>query len=266
MPTVTINSTTLYYTDSGPRDAEPLIFIHGFPFNHEMWDEQAALFESTFRVITYDIRGHGKSESDNTHFLIDFFVDDLFALMDHLKIKSAHVAGLSMGGYIALRGIERSPERFRSLILSNTKSEADSDEAKLKRADSIRTILNDGVQKFAEGFLKAVFASASFDKHPAAVEKIRKIILSTPPSTLCSTLIALAARTDTSASLPTVKIPVLILVGKHDTLTPPAAAQSMANKIPGARMHIFEQAAHMSNLEAAEEFNKYLLDFLSEKK
>jgi 3-oxoadipate enol-lactonase len=266
MPTVTINSAALYYTDSGPRDAEPLIFIHGFPFNHEMWDEQAALFESTFRVITYDVRGHGKSEAGNGHFLIDFFVDDLFSLMDHLKIKSAHIIGLSMGGYIALRGIERSPERFRSLVLSNTKSEADTDEGKLKRADSIRTILKEGASKFAEGFLKAIFATASFEKHAAAVEKIRKIIVSTPVPTLCDTLIALAARTDTGASLGNIKIPVLILVGKHDPITPPAAAQSLADKINGSQLHILDHAAHMSNLEAADEFNKYLLDFLNEQK
>ncbi len=265
MPTVEINSTALYYTDSGPKDAEALIFIHGFPFSHEMWDEQAALFETAYRVVTYDIRGHGKSAVGNGHYLIDFFADDLFGLMDHLKIRSAHIAGLSMGGYIALRAIERSPERFLSLMLCNTKSEPDPDAGKLKRADAVRTILQSGVPAYAESFLKAVFAPASFDKIPGIVEKIRKIILATSAETLCNTLIALAARSDTSPSLSQIKVPALVIAGKHDQLIPPAAAQATADRIKTSEFHVIENAAHMSNLEAAEEFNGLIQAFLKSK-
>lgn len=261
MPVSTINGLKLHYTDTGVEHASPVIFIHGFPFSSEMWEEQIGFLSDTHRVITYDVRGHGKSQLGNGHLLIDFLVDDLFALMDHLGIQSANVVGLSMGGYIALRGVEREPERFLSLVLSNTKSEADTNEAKIKRADAVRTIRNDGVTVFADNFLKSVFAPDSFDKRPEAVRKIRTIIEKTSPDTLCSTLIALAARTDTTENLSKITIPTLILVGENDQLTPPAAAQGMANRIRGARIHILPDAAHMSNLENPEEFNSYLRDF-----
>lgn len=261
MPTASINNTKIEYTDTGIEHASPVIFIHGFPFNHTMWKEQTELLADTHRVITYDVRGHGKSELGNGHVLIDFLVDDLFAFMEHLGIQAANVVGLSMGGYIALRGIERTPERFLSLVLANTKSEADTNEAKTKRADAIRTIQNDGVETFAENFLKTVFATESFDKHPQEIRKVRKMIEQTSPQSLCSTLIALAARTDTTESLGKINVPALILVGEHDQLTPPAAAQSMANRIRDSHIHIIPDAAHMSNLENPEEFNTQLRDF-----
>jgi len=261
MPSANINNLEINYTDSGFEHASPVIFIHGFPFNHEMWKDQIEILADTHRVITYDVRGHGKSELGDGHVLIDFLVDDLFALMDHLGIQSANVVGLSMGGYVALRGVEREPERFLSLVLSNTKSEADTNEAKAKRADAIRTIQKDGVKAFSENFLKSVFASESFDKHPQEIRKVRTMIEKTSPDTLCRTLIALAARTDTTDALGKLNIPVLIIVGEHDQLTPPSAAQSMANRIPDAQIHILPDAAHMSNLESPEEFNTHLRNF-----
>ncbi len=261
MPTTTINNLECHYTDSGIEHASPVLFIHGFPFNQEMWKEQIELLAETHRVITYDVRGHGKSQLGDGHVLIDFLVDDLFALMDHLGIHSANVAGLSMGGYVALRGIEREPNRFLSLVLCNTKSEADTNEAKTKRADAIRAIQNNGVETFADNFLKSVFAPTSFDKRPEAVRKIRTMIKSTSPDTLCSTLIALAARTDTTETLTKIDIPVLILVGEHDQLTPPSAAQNMANNLRDAQIHILPDAAHLSNLENPEEFNTHLRNF-----
>ncbi len=261
MPTATVNNLELHYTDSGIEHASPVVFIHGFPFSHEMWEEQIKLLADTHRVIAYDVRGHGKSQLGDGHLLIDFLVDDLFALMDHLGIQSANIVCLSMGGYIALRGVEREPERFLSLVLSNTKSESDTNEAKTKRAGAIRTIRNDGVKAFADNFLKSIFAQDSFDKRPEAVRKIRTTIENTSPDTLCSTLIALAARTDTTETLTKINVPTLILVGKNDQLTPPAAAQGMANRIRDAQIHILPDAAHMSNLENPEEFNSYLRNF-----
>lgn len=261
MPTATINNAVIYYTDGGVEHASPIIFIHGFPFSHEMWNEQVKLLAETHRVIAYDVRGHGRSELGDGHILIDFLVDDLFALMDHLSIESANVVGLSMGGYITLRAVEREPSRFLSLVLCNTKSEGDTNEAKIKRADAIRTIRADGVKVFAENFIQSVFAKESFDKRPEAIRKIRTIIENTSPETLCRTLIALAARTDTTESLNKITVPTLILVGKEDQLTPPAAAQSMANRIRDAQIHIIPHAAHMSNLENPEEFNTQLRNF-----
>ncbi len=261
-----INGLTINYEVAGPTDKMSIVFIHGFPFSHAMWQPQVETFSSDFQIVTYDIRGHGDSDVGDGQYLIEFFVDDLFGLLDHLMIRRAIVCGMSMGGYIALRAIERNPDRFAGLVLADTRSEADTNEGKLKRAATIGTIRNEGVEVFAEGFLKAVFTPESFQSKPETVEFIRGIILKTSPVGLIGSLIALAARTDTSPSLPNIKVPTLIIVGELDTLTPPSAAQAMKVRIPNAELATIRNAGHMSNLENHEDFNQTLRKYLSKLK
>src|SRR5260370_36295676 len=171
-----VNGLNFFYTDSGKPSHPPILFVHGFPFSHAMWEVQVELLKTDHRVMTYDLRGHGKSDAGDGQYLLEFFVDDLIGLLDHLELEKVTLCGLSMGGYIALRAIERNPERVKALILCDTRSEADSNEAKLKRAASIKTVKKEGVNTFAEGFLKAVFAPQSPQIHPEAVNDIREII------------------------------------------------------------------------------------------
>jgi 3-oxoadipate enol-lactonase len=247
--------------DYGPAAKTPVVFIHGFPFSQDMWQPQLGL-QSTYHLITYDLRGHGKTPAGDGQFTLEYFVDDLIDLLNMLKIQKVVLCGLSMGGYIALRAMERNPERVHALVLCDTRSEADSNEAKLKRAANIRTVKEKGVAAFAEGFLKAVFTAKSFETKPDAVEKIRKIILANPPLGICGSLLALASRTDTTASLPQIKVPTLILVGDQDPVTPPAASEAMHKAISGSELHILPNAAHMSNIENPEAFNQHLGVFL----
>src|SRR4051812_26378965 len=113
---ININGITISYTDSG-NSSIPLIFIHGFPFDKSTWEPQITALKNTTRVIAYDIRGFGNSTSDNEPASIDLFANDLIAFMDALKISKAIVCGLSMGGYILMNAIGRSPERFEAVIL-----------------------------------------------------------------------------------------------------------------------------------------------------
>ncbi len=259
---VPINGTTIHYEEHGAHDAVPVTFVHGFPFSARMWDPQVRAFPQTMRGITYDVRGHGLSDVGDGLYSIEFFVDDLIGLLDHLRIEKTIVVGLSMGGYIALRAIERHPDRIRGLVLSNTRSEGDSNEGKVKRAATIRSVKTDGVKKFADGFLKAVFAPASFENNAPAVESIRTIIEGNSPIGICGTLLALAARTDTTASLAAISVPTLILVGELDTLTPPSASEAMHERIVGSEYDVVPHAAHMSNLENPKFFNEKLFAFL----
>lgn len=257
-----VNGGEIFYVDAGISKAAPIVLIHGFPFSHEMWDPQIEALQKRFRVIAYDLRGHGKSGVGDGQYTLEFFVDDLLGLLDHLRIERAVLCGLSMGGYIALRAVERKPERVRGLILADTQAKADSNEAKLKRAAAIKSVKAMGVNAYAEGFVKSVFAPQTLANNKAAVEKIRRIIEANSSLGICGALLALASRTDTTESLPGIKAPTLILVGEHDALTPPSASQEMRNRIPNSEIHVIPNAAHMSNLENSEEFNKHLLDFL----
>jgi 3-oxoadipate enol-lactonase len=258
-----VNGVEVFYVDVGVSGALPIVLIHGFPFNCEMWQPQIELLEKNFRVIAYDIRGHGKSGISNGQYMIEFFVDDLVGLLDNLKIEKAVLCGLSMGGYIALRTVERNPERVKALILADTQSKPDSNEAKLKRAASIGAIKKLSVKPYAESFVKAVFTTDSLTKKTATVEKINQIIQTNSSLGICGALLALASRTDTTEALPAIKVPTLILVGENDKLTPPSAAQEMHNKIPKSEIHVIPNAAHMSNLENPDEFNKHVLNFLN---
>jgi 3-oxoadipate enol-lactonase len=252
----------LHPNSYGPSAKIPVVFIHGFPFSQEMWAPQIAALQNAYSLITYDNRGHGKTEAGDGQYLIETFVDDLIGLLDSLEIQKAVLCGLSMGGYIALRAVERNPERVQALVLCDTRSEADSNEAKLKRAANVKLVKEKGLPAFAEGFLKAVFAPESFENKPEAVELIRKIILANPPLGVCGTLLALASRTDTTDALPKISVPTLIMVGEHDPITPPAASKAMKKAIPDSELHIIPHAAHLSNLENPEEFNQHLSHFL----
>ncbi len=259
---IKLNDITVNYTERGLPQGIPVVFIHGFPFSHEMWEPQMKALPNTIRAITYDVRGHGQTDVGDGLYSIEFFVDDLIALLDHLVIDKAVVCGLSMGGYVALRAYERHPDRVRGLVLADTRSEADPNEAKVKRSASIAAVRKNGVKAFAEGFVKAVFAEQTFRTNPGAVEFIRKIIESNPPTGICGTLLALAARTDTSAVLPSINVPTLILVGEHDKVTPPSASETMHERIKNSELFILKNAAHMSNLENGIEFNERLISFL----
>lgn len=262
----TINNVLHRYIDIGIPTATPVIFIHGFPFSHKMWtftNGQTELLAGTNRVIAYDIRGQGESEVGTGHYSIEFFVDDLIGLMDHLAIHKAILCGLSMGGYIALRAVERNPERILGLVLCDTKSEADGNEAKIKRAGAMKSIQAGGVKAYAADYVKNVFAPESLEKKQDAVKLIQSIIERTAPIALFGNLLALASRTDTTGSLPSIQCPTLILVGEKDMLTPLSAAQAMKEKIQNSELQIIPNAAHMSNLENPEIFNKHLVEFIS---
>lgn len=259
-----MRSGSVYYIDQGPREAMPVVLIHGFPLNHTMWAPQIAALPDKHRVIAYDIRGHGDSDVGGGQYTMDLFADDLIALLNHLKIEKAVLCGLSMGGYIALRALERNPERVSALVLCDTRSEADSDETKSKRLAAVESIKEKGVPLFAEGFVKSAFAPETFTNHPGVVKNVKGMILKNSSLGICGSLLAMAFRTDTTASLSQIKIPTLIMVGENDQLTPPIASLFMKEKIPQARMVVIPGAGHLSNLENPTVFNQRLLSFLSE--
>jgi 3-oxoadipate enol-lactonase len=258
-----INDHAMNYLIKGPGDGLPVVFIHGFPFNQRMWEPQLAALPSRFRAIAYDVRGHGESGVGDGQYTVELFVDDLMGILDYLDVSRAVICGLSMGGYITLRAVERHPERFLGMILCDTRSEADTDEARLKRAATIQSVRAHGVRVFAEDFLKAVLAPQTLEAHPEVVEKVRDMIIGNNSLGICGTLLTLAARTDTTPSLPSMNLPALVLVGEHDALTPPDSARRLQANLPQAQLVVIPNAAHLSNLENPAAFNEALLSFLN---
>lgn len=259
---LTVNNLTVGYTDEGPDNAPTIIFIHGFPFNRAMWTAQVEMLKDSFRVISYDVRGHGESDIGSTQFSINLFVGDLIHFMDTLNIKATVVCGLSMGGYIALRAMELHPTRFLGLVLSDTQCTADTPEGKEKRSKAIDSINQNGVESYADASIINLFATESFNSKQEEVVTIRSIIEKTSKETLCKTLMALANRKETCSGLGEINVPVLIMVGKEDKITPIASAEFMHQKIKGSVMSIIDDAGHLANLENPSAFNSHLSQFL----
>jgi 3-oxoadipate enol-lactonase len=252
------------YFDEGTNPGVPIIFIHGFPFNKVMWEDQLDLLKDNYRVLAYDVRGHGDSNPGVQQFSILQFVADLFLFMDALYIKKAIVCGLSMGGYIALKAVQENPDRIAGLILCDTQCTADSEEAKKKRSATIEAVQANGLKQYAEDSVERLFSKSSHASKKQVVSGIEGTILHTPVETIVNTLMALAERAETCSSLHLIKVPVLIMVGAEDEITPPEAARKMHQLIPNSELQILEKSGHVSNLEVPEIFNSHLQVFLKE--
>lgn len=259
---LTTNGLNVSYTDKGPEDAPGIIFIHGFPLNKSMWDMQMEVLSDEYRIIAYDVRGHGDSDAGNESFSIEIFVNDLISLMDALKINKTVLCGLSMGGYIAINAVENYPERFDALILSDTHCIADSPEAKDKRLVAIESIKKNGVEEYADESIKNLFAPESLTTKKTEIALVREMIVKTVKQTLYNSMHALAMRKETCGKLSEIKIPVLILVGNEDIITPPAAAKFMHENMRGSVLYILEHAGHLCNMENPFEFNYQVRKFI----
>jgi 3-oxoadipate enol-lactonase len=250
---------------SGDPKNKSIIFIHGFPFDHLMWEKQVEFFKTEFYCVTYDIRGLGNSPAGDGQYTMESFVDDLENVINSFHLHKPILCGLSMGGYTALRAVERNQEKYKALILSDTKSSADNDDGKLGRAAGIKKINNGGVKKYVDDFIPNCFSKYSLKK----IEKeYRNIILRSEKSSstgLKGCLLAMAGRTDTTHFLEKIIIPTLVICGEDDKLIPPQSMKQLSNKIKNSEFKIVKEAGHLLPVENHEEFNRYLHDFFSYK-
>lgn len=258
---ITLNGVTTCYDDFGTGDM-PIIFIHGFPFDKSMWEGQMEYLRKTNRVIAYDIRGYGKSSAGEDEQSIRLFADDLLNFMDALHIEKAIVCGFSMGGYTLLSATSRYARRFEALILCDTQCIADSTELKEKRNEIIAQVKAGKIHDFTETFLGSVFCHESMQLKTDIVEKARNIILNTSPFTIMGGLAAISQRWETFTSLCEISVPTLIICGELDNVTPIEQAEFMHKNIENSELKIIKNAAHMSNMEQPEQFNKHLGDFI----
>lgn len=254
------NEFSLYETGNSKNPA--IIFVHGFPYDHFMWDKVTANLSKEFYCITYDIRGMGTSGNQDLQFTMEDLVDDLYYVIDKLKLNKPFLCGLSMGGYISLRAVEKEEFKFRGLILCDTKSAADNDEAKLKRAAGIKKINESGIQKFASEFVENCFAMESIERLGEDYIALLGRSMNTNPEGAKACLLAMAARTDTTSYLSKLKLPALILCGENDNLTPPAVMKEMHEQISNSEFYIVPDAAHMSPVENSDFVCEKLRSFL----
>lgn len=258
---IKVNDFNLYYNDLG-EGRTPIIFLHGFPFDKTMWNEQLKFLKNSYRVIACDIRGFGKSKDEVTPLSMSLFADDLIEFMDKLDIDKAIICGLSMGGFIAFNAVKRFPERFEALILCDTQCVSDTPEIKDKRLRTIADIEVNGVTNFNEQFLKSIFCKESLLRKQDLVEELRTVVFSNSEHIITQGLLALAVRTESCSTLNRIHIPTLIICGREDAVTPLEQSEYLREHILGSTLEVIYNAGHVSNLEQPYIFNEYLSEFL----
>jgi 3-oxoadipate enol-lactonase len=258
----TIKDNLAIFPKGNPNNT-PVVFIHGFPFDHNMWNKQVEALCSQYYCVSYDIRGLGESPAGDGQTTMEMLVDDIFSIIERGRIAKPIICGLSMGGYIALRAVEKNEEEFKALILCDTKSAADDNAARLKRAEGIAKINNYGVEEYVKDFIPNCFAEESITNLGEEYWETLKRASLFSPTGVKGCLLAMAGRTDTTQYLSEIKIPVLLLCGEKDMLTPPDIMKNMAVKISHSEHHIIPGAGHVSPLENPSYVNKIVEEFIS---
>jgi len=250
--------------EAGAVDAPPLLFLHGFPLSGAMWGPQVEEFAADWRTLAPDVRGCGTSDVGTGQYTMETLVDDLFAVLDQtVGGEPVAAVGLSMGGYILLRALEREPARFRGVALCDTRSGADGRTGKLARAIGIRRIEREGLEPFVDDFLAAVLAPGTRQTRPDLWHGLKRLMMENSPIGVRGQLLAMASRIDTGRVLEKISVPALVVNGGEDRLTRPSAGQAMAAKIPNAVFSTIEGAGHLSSIEAPGEFNRILRRYLT---
>ncbi len=259
-----VQQRSICFLDVGSKFKKTIVLIPGFPLTKESWNEQVKVLSINFRVLSFDFAGLGESPNKTTFVTIDSHVSDLIALLDHCNVQKAIVLGLSMGGYVALRTMNLYPERVEALILSNTRADSDSNEAKTKRFKQIDSIQNNGLETFATALAEGLLSENYKKNFPEKINLLSTSINKQSVSGLCGNLIAMAARHNANDFLSDIKCPVLIITGDNDKVIPHEEGQKMHDKIKGSTLVKIENCGHLSNQEQPELFIKAVCDFVKQ--
>jgi len=241
----------LSYRDQGQGPA--IVFLHAFPLDQTMWDEQAASLIKERRVITFDWPGFGQSPTtapDPETTGLDGMVAEVIELLDHLGLDQVDLCGLSMGGYAALALYRSYPDRVRSLILCDTKATADPPATRQARQEMAELAVREGSAALIPLMLPRLLGASTL-RRPAdpLPERIAEMIRRSTPQGVVRALHAMATRTATTDLLGSIRVPTLVVVGEEDILSTPAEMREMAAAIPQATLQVIEDAGHLPNLE-----------------
>lgn len=249
MPTIDRNGVSIYYEDHGAGDA--ILLTHGYSATSQMWKGQVDALSDRYRIVTWDMRGHGQSDSpaDPALYSETSTVADMAAILEHLGIQKAVVGGLSLGGYMSMAFNLAHPKMVRGLMLFDTGPGYKKDEPRaawnetaIKRAENLQ---ENGLAALGEGAEVRIAMHRSAD----GLAKAARGMLTQVDSRIIE-------------SLPDIFVPTLVLAGADDTPFL-GATDYMAGKIPGATKVIIPEAGHASNIHQPEAFNAAVEEFLA---
>lgn len=259
MATTTISGATMYYVEKGR--GTPIVLLHGFPLDGRMWAGQIESLLASHRVIAPDFRGFGQSPPSGP-FTMEALADDVHALAQHLKATPFVLAGLSMGGYVALAYARKYAADLRGLILLDTKAEADTAEGREGRGKMIQLVREKGSAAVGDAMQPRLLPPDAIKSRPRVVKRLREMTDGTPAITIENALVAMRDRPDQTEMLGAIAAPTLVITGDADAITPPAMCEAMQRKIPKSQLVIIKGAGHMTTMEQPEQVNAAMAGFL----
>ena len=272
MPFAEVDGVRLHYADAGPHGpgtdvgsgGPALVLLHAFPLHSAMWAPQLEQLSADRRVIAPDFLGFGGSEAPDSMYRYTMlgYADLLAGLLDTLGLDRVALGGLSMGGYVALAFLRQYAERVSALVLADTRASADTNEVYERRTDQQDQVARIGTTALIEVLLGGLLSDHTRASRLELVEQVRRL-MANPAAGYIGALEAMKHRPDATDALAGIAVPTLVMVGEDDALSPPDVARGMQERIPGAELAILPHAGHLSNLEAAVEFNAAVGDFLS---
>jgi pimeloyl-ACP methyl ester carboxylesterase len=241
-----------------------ILFIHGHPFDRSMWQPQVDRFTADgWQVLAPDLRGYGAGPAaEGPTTTLPEFAADLVALLDREGVDRAVVCGLSMGGQIAMELVHTYPERVAALVLADTSPAAETAEGKANRRRIADDITANGMAGYARDLLPGMLAASTITQRPDLARYVLEMMTAAPARGAAAALRGRAERRDYGATLLTLELPALVVVGSEDAFTPVDEAESTVKMLRNGRLVVLDGTGHMPNLEATDAFNAALEHWL----
>ena len=246
-----------------------LVLIHGFTDNSSMWYNQVPVFSERFKVLAYDVRGHGKTQTPEGGFSMELFADDLHALLEALGIEKACMLGYSMGGRIALQFALAYPEMTTGLIFANSGvmgSDVQPTEEQIaalaeRRAQMVKMFETGRIEVIADGMAERSFSPGFRDRDPVVFQKYKDVKLQNDPRHYLAIMQAMVDAVTNPPDLRQLECPALIIAGDRDSFMTLDEAKSMERAISDVAVTILP-TGHAAAIEAPQAFNQAVLDFM----
>jgi 3-oxoadipate enol-lactonase len=257
---VSANGIATEYLLEGPAGAPVVTFSHSLAANLHLWDAQAASLSGRYRVLSYDIRGHGGSDVPAPPYTLEQLADDLHGLLQALGITQTHFVGLSMGGLIGMTMALRFPRAVQSLVLADTTA-CYGPKMTPMWDDRIRVAEAEGIEPLLDRTMEAWFTPPFRAQQPAVIERIRAMLRPTDVRGYVGAIRAIGY-VDLREAIGAIRCPTLIIVGEEDRGTDIKMAKTMHERIAGSELAVLPKAAHCSCVEAADAFTRAVGGFL----
>lgn len=244
-------------------EGQTLFLLHGFPLDHRMWNHQLSELSDRLHVVAVQMRGFGSSTLDEPNFTIAELAQDVDFLRQHLAGgQPIWLAGLSMGGYVALEYWRQFSNQLRGLLLCNTKPTADNEAGKAGRLAMGQKALAEGTWAAVEPMFGKLLSEQTVASKPEVVELVKLMMQNVAPATVAAAQNAMSQRRDFTDFLPTIQVPTLVVAGQSDAIAPATDGEVWASKIPNSTFEVLAGTAHLSPLESPNAFNELVLKFI----